>query len=253
MSDTTSNDSYTPTPSPSPPPPGGRTAQEWDQAQQLAFQLEFDNESADSVAETRLRLHTRRVLAKPSTMDRPTYTGPLLDVSLRVLPRPADPVMHLNNMTLSAHDHAIKRKIRVGEIKRIIIHVVDFDFTLATSQIFSTLEPQARALYHSRNAGATVDRIKVWITVTPEFARDWYPSLLWNWLNWRDEERAAGRGFHIQYAVSMENQKLTRDELENFRQFLHYIDIDGTMPGDMGGIMAAMKIWFSGEYIRRGF
>jgi hypothetical protein len=68
--------------------------------------------------------------------------------------------------------------------------------------------------------GATVDRIKVWITVTPEFARDWYPSLLWNWLNWRDEERAAGRGFHIQYAVSMENQKLTRDELENFPPIL---------------------------------
>jgi hypothetical protein len=77
--------------------------------------------------------------------------------------------------------------------------------------------------------------------------------LLWNWLNWRDEERAAGRGFQIQYAVSMENQKLTRDELENFRQFLHYIDIDGTMSGDMGGIMAAMKVWFRGEYIRRGF
>jgi hypothetical protein len=134
MSDTTSNDSYTPTPSPSPPPPGGRTAQEWDQAQQLAFQLAFDNESVDSVAETRLRLHTRGVLVKPSTMDRPTYTGPLLDVSLRVLPRPADPVMHLNNMTLSAYDHAIKRKIRVGEIKRIIIHVVDFDFTLATAK-----------------------------------------------------------------------------------------------------------------------
>ena len=252
-SNSMSNDNYTPSPSPSPPPPGGRTAEEWDKAKQLAFKLAFDNEDADSIAETRLRQHTRRIVAKPSTMFETSYTDPPWEFNefLRIIPRPKDRAMYTNNDTVGAYNHAMLRQIRVGEIKNLIIHVLNFDFSLAVCEIFSLLEPQARALYHSRNTGT--DRVKIWLTVTPEFARNWYPSLLQKWLDWRHEERVAGRGFWVQYAASRGNEELSLHELENFRQFLHFVDPDGDMPGDMGGIMAAMKVWFRGEYVRRGF
>ena len=248
-----SNDSYTPSASQSPPPPGGRTAQEWDGARHLAFQFAIDSETVNSVAETRLRRYARKIVAKPSIMGPASYTGPELDETLRVISRPKDNVMYTNKMTLNAYDHAIKRQIRVGELSELIIHILNFDFSLATRQIFSTLEPQARALYHSRNTTPGADRIKVWLTVTPEFAREWWLAPLLNWLNWRAEERVAGRDFYVQYDVSRQSQELSQDELENFRQFLHYNDPYGTMPGDMGGIMKAMKFWFMREYTRRGF
>jgi hypothetical protein len=258
-----SNDSYTPTPSPSPPPvppPDGRTAQEWDRAKYLALELAFDNEDMEAIAETRLRLHAHRIVARPSTMDDPlSYTpasdnGPwLLDENLRVLSRPKDKVMYTNMATLNAYDHAIKRKIRVGEIKELIIHVLNFDFSLAIREIFSKFEPEARAFYQSRNTVFGSDKVKIWLTVTPEFTRQWYPSLLQKWLDWRDEERAAGRDFYILYAVSKSTKNLSMDELENFRQFLHFIDPDGDIPGDMGGIMKAYQGWYKAEFIRRGF
>jgi hypothetical protein len=256
-----SDDSYTPSPSPSPPPPGGRTAQEWDKEKQLAFKLAFDNEDVDSIAETRLRQHATRIIARPSTMDDPlSYTqvianGPWeLDENLRILSRPADDVMYTNMATLNAYDHAIKRQIRVGEIKELTIHVLNFDFALAIREIFSKLEPEARALYQTRNTQpGRADQVKIWLTVTPEFASEWYPSLLQGWLNWRHEERVAGRGFYIHYAVSSHNEKLSKDQLENYRQFLHYVDPDGDLPGDMSGIMEAHQSWFRGEYIRRRF
>jgi hypothetical protein len=259
MSDDTSNDSYTPTPSPSPPPPVGRTVQEKDRARHLALQLAFENGSVDSIAETRLQQHARRIVARPSTMDNPlSYSevsdnGPwILDENLVVLSRPKDKVMYTNKATLSAYDDALKRKIRVGEIKELIIHVLNFDFTLAIREIFSKLEPEARALYQSRNTLAG-DKVKIWLTVTPEFAQRWYPSLPQKWLNWRDEERAAGRDFYVLYAVSESTKKLSMDELENFRQFLHFVDTDGDMPGDMGGIMQAYQRWYRAEFIRHGF
>jgi hypothetical protein len=253
-----SDDSYTPSPSPSPPPSGGRTAQEWDNEKQLVFQLAFFG--AGSIAETRLQQHADRIVARPTTTDLPlSYSqvvanGPWeLDENMRILSRPKDRVMYTNMATLNAYEHAIKRKIRVGEIKQLIIHVLNFDFTLAIREIFSTLEPEARAFYQSCNILPGTDKIKIWLTVTPEFARDWYPSLLQGWLDWREEERAAGRDFYVLYAVSQSTRNLSMDELENFRQFLHFIDTDGDMPGDMGGIVHAYQGWYRAEFIRRGF
>jgi hypothetical protein len=218
--------------------------------------LAFDDETASSVAESRLLQHADRVVARPSTMGRLSYTGPpyQLDETMRILSRPKDFVMYTSMATLNAYEHAVKRKMRMRGIKELIIHVVDFDFTLAISEIFTKLEPGARALYHTRPATLPGSaKIKVWLTVTREFALAWDPRPLERWLNWRNEERAAGRDFYILYAVSKSTKELSMAALENFRQFLHFIDTDGDMPGDMGGIMHAYQGWYRAEFIRRGF
>jgi hypothetical protein len=250
-----SHDRYTTTPEEeSPPPPGGAPLPtQWitrataDTIPEGFMRCFGPSATDDTVAEMRLR-NVFRVKIMSTTLSHvnQSFEGPLWgkEETLRFIAMPVDNLAHTSGQVNNLFAMELSRKVMKNEMRALYFHVLDFDFTLIKDQILGMFTDANREHYNAQ-------LVEVFITISPGFARTWTPTMLEEWINWRDAEHAAGRGLFIRYRVSG-SFTLNAAQLEEIRYFLHYMDPYGDSERDMGSIMGCFKRFFMSEYLRLG-
>ncbi|KAM0710940.1 hypothetical protein Q7P35_001678 [Cladosporium inversicolor] len=135
---------------------------------------------------------------------------------------------------------ALKSQLRNCHASTIVLHVLDFDFTPFTREVFGQFSDEQRAFYNQRPR-----TIRIEMTITDAFALLPDERRLESWLQWRAAEESAGRGVRVYYTVRKESSTTGVNDMESVRYSMLLIDpYYDEMEGDVGKIMEAMRKWF---------
>lgn len=136
-------------------------------------------------------------------------------------------------------------KVLYCKVPQLVVHVLDFDFSLAISELFSQFDDTSRSYFNSLRRV-----IHIGLTITRNFALLPNENGLDKWLQWRKQEENAGRKVKVDYQITLQTTQ-GEEELESLRQFLLLFDPEGNEGGEVGGIMRRMKNFYENVYAGR--
>lgn len=136
-------------------------------------------------------------------------------------------------------------KILNCKVYRLVVHVVDFDFSLAISELFSQFDKASRDHLNSWKG-----EIHISLTITPGFALLPQRAGLDKWLEWRRQEEQEGRMVDVDYEISPATTQ-GKEEMKSLRFFLLLFDPEGKEGGDIGGMMRILRVFYKRVYARR--
>jgi len=195
----------------------------------------------------------RKVVVVPTAMTRKTIGTPALRYNEpQLVFTTTNPLANTCTLLHEEYTNALKLHALSGKVLNgrlvdyrmltIELHVLDFDFSLITHEIFSKFTAAHRRYYNTRPHS-----ISLVMTITDAFARLPDEHRLGKWLEWRDSEESAGRGVRVNYKVRLQGSTKGVEEMESIRYCLLLYDpySDATEKGgDLGKIMLAMQAWF---------
>lgn len=181
----------------------------------------------------------------PTAMTKMTtdgYIAPLNTPEETLLCITKDPLTRVCKTIHLEYARSLWAKVANCKIPELLVHVLNFDFSFAISELFTKLSDTARLHYSGPNC-----QINICMTFTRGFAALPDAGGIDRWLEWRRQEQSAGRHFAVTYEIGVETTQRAA-ELESLRYFTELYDPSG---GDSGGILAAMDIYYSELYKQR--
>lgn len=221
-----SDDSYTPSPEP--------------QTSKPCSFLDLPKEVRLGIIKLRLRNLVKAVFV-PTAMTRNKitengYIKPLLSSEQTLICATTEKFARTCKQLRSDYAEVICSKpLFACQIPRLVVHVLDFDFSFAISELFSRFTDATRQFFE-----APSHRIWIRLTITRSFALMPNDIGLQQWLLWREQEEAAGREIEVDYEFSDFSTK-GENELEELRYFLLLFNSED---GESAEIVRAMTKFY---------